>query len=43
MAAIAHIPARFSKALVFGAFIKGLFRKEQVPHWTEYLRDSHRV
>ncbi|SHJ79128.1 hypothetical protein SAMN05444000_11342 [Shimia gijangensis] len=43
MAFATQLPARFSNAFGVSAFFKGFFRAEHVPHWTEYLRDSHRV
>ncbi len=43
MAHAAQISAPSAKALGLISFVKTLFRKEHVPHWTEYLRDSHRA
>jgi len=43
MAHAAQINATSTKSLGLIAFAISLFRKEHVPHWTEYLRDSHRA
>lgn len=46
MAHAAHFSARISRGFGLGSFFKRLLgaqATQHVPHWTEYLRDSHRV